>query len=80
MRSNISSGETDAIKTLIQAQRNREIIIKPCNKGEGIIVANFDDFLKTCTDYLESKVTEDKPDTVYQEIKPDITGQKRNLK
>ena len=39
--SNITKEETEALKTLISLQKNCQIVIKPCDKGAGIIICNF---------------------------------------
>jgi hypothetical protein len=39
-RSNISKDETEALKTLVKLQRNCVIVIKPCDKGAGIIIVD----------------------------------------
>ena len=53
--SNLPPDELIAIKELIRLQRERIITIKPCDKGAGIIILNFEDYLKSCTDHLNSK-------------------------
>ena len=40
---------------LIKLQRERQIIIKPCDKGAGIIVLDFKEYLRACIDHLEAK-------------------------
>ena len=39
--SNISKEEKEALKELIKLQKERQIVIKPCDKGAGIIILDF---------------------------------------
>ena len=55
--SNISSEEVSALKELVKLQRDRIIVIKPCDKGSGIIVMDFDKYMSSCTDHLDSEQT-----------------------
>ena len=52
---NLPSEEVKAIKELIQLQKDRVITIKPCNKGAGIFILDFQEYLRACTDHLNSK-------------------------
>ena len=48
--------EVVALKKLINLQRDRIIVIKPCNKGDkGIIILDFEEQFRVCTEHLESK-------------------------
>ena len=38
--SNISEDEKDALHHLVKLQKERQIVIKPCDKGAGIILLN----------------------------------------
>ena len=58
-RCNVSSSEVKAIHDLIKLQKEREIIIKPCDKGGGIILLDFDDYLKKCEEHLQSVLKND---------------------
>ena len=40
---------------LIQLQKGHIITIKPCDKGAGIIVCNFEDYVNSCYQHLNSK-------------------------
>ena len=55
--SNISQSEQDALKQLAQLQRDRLIVIKPCDKGAGIIVLDYEDYEASCLDHLNSLQT-----------------------
>lgn len=52
---NIPIEEVNALKELIKLQRDRIIVIKACDKGAGIIILNFDDYLKACYSHLWSE-------------------------
>ena len=51
---NIPPGEVLALKTLVRLQRERVIKIMACDKGAGIIILNFEEYLKSCYEHLES--------------------------
>ena len=53
--SNIPPNEMRALKELIQLQKERKITIKPCDKGAGIMILDFEEYLRACTSHLESK-------------------------
>ena len=65
-QSNISKVEFEALKELIQLQRECKKTIKLCDKGAGIMVTNFEDYLKTCMKHLNSKQNGIKP--YYEEV------------
>ena len=44
---NISDDEMEAMKQLIQLQRERKIVVKAYDKGAGIIVITFVDYMQT---------------------------------
>ena len=54
-KSNLPPEEIQALKELIKLQRERQIIIKPCDKGAGIIMLNFSDYMKACYEHLNSE-------------------------
>jgi hypothetical protein len=51
---NISESENIALKTLIDLQRKQQIVIKPCDKGAGIIICNYSDYVTSCEKDLNS--------------------------
>lgn len=68
-KSNISAEESEALQTLIDLQKKRKIIIKPCDKGAGIIICDFDKYLDSCYQHLSSQITiENKVQPYYQKI------------
>ena len=59
----------EALKTLIKLQKERHIIIKACDKGAGIIIINFTDYVRACYDHLSSEQTPGSPYyTIVNEI------------
>ena len=55
VKCNISEDELDALKELIRLQRERIITIKACDKGAGIIILNFDEYMRAAYKHLGSK-------------------------
>ena len=41
VKSNISEGEKEALKELVKLQKERQIVIRPCDNGAGIIILDF---------------------------------------
>ena len=64
---NIPTDEAEALVELIDLQKNRIIVIKPCDKGAGIIICNFSDYIESCTAHLNSK-TEKTNENYYKII------------
>ena len=55
---NLPVEEIQALKDLIKLQSNRIIIIKPCDKGAGIMILNLNSYMKSCYEHLLSKQSE----------------------
>ena len=51
---NIPEAEVQALQTLIKLQRDRIIKIMACDKGAGIIILNFNEYLRSCYEHLNS--------------------------
>ena len=51
---NIPPEEIQALKTLIKLQRDRVIKIMACDKGAGIIILEFEEYVKSCYEHLRS--------------------------
>ena len=47
--------EIQALKELIKFQRDRVIIIKPCDKGTELLILDFRSYMKSCYEHLLSK-------------------------
>ena len=45
VKSNLPDNEKEALKELIKLRRERKITIKPCDKGAGIRILDFEDYL-----------------------------------
>ncbi len=58
---NLPVDEINALKQLIQLQKDRKIVIKACDKGAGIIILNFNEYMKACYEHLLSKTEDDIP-------------------
>ena len=52
-RPNLPPEEIQALDQLIQLQKNRVITIKPCDKGAGIILLDFEDYKKVDDNLIE---------------------------
>ena len=48
VKCNLPKNEIEAIKELIKLQKERIIVIKPCDKGAGIIILDFPVYMKAC--------------------------------
>lgn len=66
VKSNITKEETDALKKLVQLQIERHIVIKPCDKGAGIAILNFYDYVKVCLEHLSGLTQSGDP--YYEEV------------
>ena len=77
---NLPPDEIQALKELQELQRCRKIVIKACDKGAGIIILNFEDYLRSCYDHLTSKQNDNEPyytqvtDLEFEQTKKRITN------
>ena len=53
---NISPDLLKALLQLVKLQRDRVIVIKRCDKGAGIIILDFDEYMRKCCAHLGSKL------------------------
>ena len=60
-KKNLPPEETKAIKEIIELQKNKTITVKPCDKGAGIIVLDFEEYLRACNEHLNSMQDENTP-------------------
>ena len=51
---------------LIQLQKERKIKIKLCDKGAGIIILDFQEYMRACMKHLETKTSTGEP--YYKEV------------
>ena len=56
---NISPEEQQAIKELVRLQKERLITIKECDKGAGVMILNFTDYISACYEHLTSQQQQD---------------------
>ena len=54
---NLPKEEKLALKQLTGLQKEKKIVIKPADKGAGIVIVNFDDYIETCVNHLSSSQT-----------------------
>ena len=52
---NISPEEEQALKELVRLQKERLITIKECDKGAGVMILNFTDYISACYEHLTSQ-------------------------
>ena len=77
---NLPENEMQALKELKKLQRDRQIIIKPCDKGAGIIILPFDEYLRSCYEHLMSEQSLGKPyysqvhDIALDKLKVNLTN------
>ena len=69
---NLPVDEIAALKELIRLQRQRIIIIKAADKGAGIVILNFTDYMKACYNHLLSslpkKTNDEEPSLYYKAV------------
>ena len=63
---NLPVEELAALKDLINLQKNKKIVIKACDKGAGILILDFNDYLKACYQHLTSELSPGNP--YYTEV------------
>ena len=54
VKCNIPQEEIEALKDLIRIQKERKITIKACDKGSGIIILDFNEYMRACYSHLNS--------------------------
>ena len=55
VKSNIPEDENNALKELIKLQKDQVIMIKQCDKGAGIMILDFKEYIRACLKHLEDK-------------------------
>ena len=58
---NLPLDELNALKDIIQLQKERQIVVRACDKGAGIMILSFNDYLKACYEHLASETVDGKP-------------------
>ena len=80
---NIGKDSISALCELINLQKQRRIVIKRCDKGAGIIVLDFQDYMIACNAHLNSKLKRPDGSTTPYYTKAeekDVENAKDNLK
>ena len=54
-RPNLPPGEMKALALLIYMQKQQVITIKPCDKGAGIIILDFTEYIRACEEHLSGE-------------------------
>ena len=79
VRPNLPPQESESLSKLIKLQRDKVITIKPCDKGAGIIILNFRDYVNSCLDHLNSKQTVGESSyPYYRQINQDFIDESKN--
>ena len=67
---NLPIEELAALKELIRLQRERVIMIKPCDKGAGILILDFKLYMQACYEHLLAKQTNEngEEDSYYMQV------------
>ena len=63
---NLLDEEKEALKELVKLQNERVIVIRPCDKGAGIIILDFNEYINACERHLESQT--DTGDNYYIKV------------
>ena len=61
-----------ALKELVRLQREKVIVIKAADKGTGIVIINYTDYIKSCYDHMLSSLpnnsNSEEPDLYYKPV------------
>ena len=63
---NLLDEETEALKELVKLQKEGVIVIRHCDKGAGIIILDFNEYINACERHLESQT--DTGDNYYIKV------------
>ena len=78
---NLPEEERSALKELILLIKEQKIVIKPCDKGAGIIILDYDEYLEACNSHLKSEqVISDDDRKPFYVMNPRLMKQKLNLR
>ena len=50
---NLTAEEIKAMTYLNELQKERRIVIKPCDKGSGIMIIKYEDYVNACKEHLK---------------------------
>ena len=59
VKSNLPHHEVAALKELIKWHNDHKIVIKACDKGAGMIIQNFEDYMRACYEHLGAYQTQE---------------------
>ena len=76
VKCNLPVIEMNALKELIKLQREKVIIIKPCDKGAGLIILDFNTYMKACYEHLLEKQSTKDGDLNYYVMVDDFEVEK----
>ena len=78
-RPNLPPAEMKALAQLIDLQRKHVITIKPCDKGAGIIILNFTEYIRACEKHLncEQIQSDGSRKPYYRKVKDDVLDEVR---
>ena len=77
VHNNLPPEELEALKQLVELQKNRVITLKPADKGAGIVILEFEDYMKSCYEHLND--AQRKPDNTERMIKTFLRRQRMLL-
>ena len=78
---NLPRDEIQALKDLIRLQREKSIVIKPCDKGAGIMILDYTAYMRSCYEHLTSeKVLDDGATKKYYSQVEEIELERAKLK
>ena len=78
---NLPKREIDAMNELVRLQKEKIIVIKECDKGAGIIILNYKDYVKACYEHLLSEKFENGQNRRYYSEVEDLSARdlRKNL-
>ena len=70
---NLSPGELRAMEELIKLQKEQTIVIRKCDKGAGIIILNYDDYVNSCENHLTAYQNDNPHSPYYTKVSESFT-------
>ena len=70
VHNNLPPDELEALKQLVELQKNRVITLKPADKGAGIVILEFEDYMKSGYEHLNDaqRKPDDTLEKYYREV------------
>ena len=77
---NLPPDQLQALKELIQLQREKKIVIKKCDKGAGVIILDFDDYMKAAQKHLSATNETENGEQIpfYTKVQPEAVEEVAN--